>query len=82
MFEFDDLCSISESFVAFPTKASKFTSMSDECHMIDVVDSLVWEAISNHQSDDPLKHCILNDSSAKDTNPEVAMCAQLLEASP
>jgi len=56
-------------------KASKFPSIFDECHMIDVVDGLVWETISNHESNDPLKHCL-------DANPEIAMCAQFLEASP
>ena len=39
-------------------KASKFPSISDECHMIDVVDSLVREAISNIEYDEPLEHCI------------------------
>jgi len=56
-------------------KASKFPSISDECHIVDVVDGLVWETISNHESDDLLQHCILKDSYTKDTNPEVAMCA-------
>jgi len=28
-------------------KASKFSSISSECHRIDVVDSLVWVTISN-----------------------------------
>ena len=63
-------------------KASRFPSISDECHMIDVVDGLVWKTISNHESDDPLAHCMLTDRSTKGVSPEVAMCAQLLEASP
>jgi len=62
-------------------KASKSPFISDEYHMIDVVDSLVWEAISNYEFDNPLEHCMLNDSSTKDANPEVTMCAQFLEAS-
>ena len=47
-------------------KAFKFSSISDECHMIDAVDSLVWETISNLESDDPLEYCMLNDSSTKE----------------
>ena len=50
--------------------------------MIDVVNSLVREIFLNHESDDPLEHCMVNDSSTKDANPEVAMCAQFLEVSP
>jgi len=50
--------------------------------MIDVVDGFVRETISNHESDDPLQHCMLNDNSTKDANPEEAICAQFLEASP
>jgi len=63
-------------------KASKFPSISDECHVIDEVDILVWATISNHESNDPLKHCMLNDRSTKDANLEVAMCAHFWEASP
>ena len=60
-------------------KASRFPSIFDEWHMID---DLVWETISNHESDDPLQYCMLNDSSTKDANIEVEMCAQFLEATP
>jgi len=63
-------------------KASRFPSISDECHMIDVVIGLVWETISNYESDGPLEHYMLNDSFTKDANPEVAVCAQFSEASP
>ena len=63
-------------------KAFKFPSISDECQMIDVVDSLVRETISNRESSDPLERYILNDSSTKDANPELAMFSQFLEASP
>ena len=63
-------------------KASKLPSIFEKYHMIDVVDSLEWEAISNLESDDPLKYCMLNDSTTSDENPEVEMCAQFLEASP
>ena len=63
-------------------KASKFRSISDECNKIDVVDGLIWETTSNIDSNDPLEHLILNDSTAKDENSKVAICAQLLEASP
>jgi len=63
-------------------KASRFPSISDECQMIDAVNGLVRETISNHESDDPLQYCMLNDSSTKDANIEVEMCAQFLEATP
>ena len=56
-------------------KASKFHSISDGCNMIDVVDSLTQETLSNLDSNDPRKHFMLNDSTTKDVNPEVAMCA-------
>jgi len=36
----------------------------------------------NLDSNDLLEHLMLNDSTTKDENPKVAMCAQLLEASP
>jgi len=36
------------------SEASKFPSISYECHMTDVVDGLAWATISNHESDDPL----------------------------
>jgi len=61
-------------------KDSKFPSISDECYKIDVVDGLIRETISNLNSNDPLKHLLLNDSTTKDENPNVAMCAQILEA--
>jgi len=38
--------------------------------------------MSNPGSNDPLENLMLNDSTTKDESPEVAMCAQLLEASP
>jgi len=41
-----------------------------------MIDCLVWETITNHISNDPLEHCMLNDSVASDEKPEVAMCAQ------
>ena len=63
-------------------KASKFPSISDECNMIDVVDGLIRETVSNVVSNDSLEHVLLHDSTTKDENPEVAMCAQYLEASP
>ena len=63
-------------------KASKFPSISDECHMIDVVDGLIRETVSNVVSKDSLEHFLLNDGIAKDENPEVAMSAQYLEAPP
>jgi len=63
-------------------KASKFSSISDECHRIDVIDSLVWETMSDPDSNDPFEQCLLHDSSVKDENFELAMCAQFLEASP
>ena len=63
-------------------KASKFPSIFDECNKIDVVDGLIWETVSNLNSNDPLEHLMFNDSTTEDENPEVAMCAQLLEASP
>jgi len=62
-------------------KASKFPSISYECNMIDVVDGLMRETVSNVFSNDSLEHLLLNDSTTEDENPEVAMCAQYLEAS-
>jgi len=38
--------------------------------------------MSNLDSNNPLEHLMLNDSITENENPEVAMCAQLLEASP
>jgi len=63
-------------------KASKFHSISDECNMIDVVDGLIRKTVSNVVSNDSLEHLLLHDSTTKDENLEVAMCAQYLEASP
>jgi len=47
-----------------------------------VVDGLIWETVSNLNSNDPFEQLMLNDSTTKDENPKVAICAQLLEASP
>jgi len=63
-------------------KAAKFPSISDECNKIDVVDSLIRETASNINSNFPLEHLMLNNSSTENENPEVAECAKLLEASP
>ena len=46
-------------------KASKFPSISDQRHR-----NLGWEIITNHVSNDPLKHCMLNYSTTSDKNPE------------
>ena len=62
-------------------KASKFPSISSECHRINVIDTLVWKIVTNYDSNDPLKHCILNDRTTKEENFEVPMCAQFLKAS-
>jgi len=61
-------------------KTYKFPSISYECHMIDVVDGLIWDTVSNVVSYDSLEHLLLNNSTTKDKNPEVAMCAQYLES--
>jgi len=37
-------------------KASKFPLTSDECHMINAVDDLIWETVSNLDSNDPFEH--------------------------
>jgi len=63
-------------------KSAKLPSISDECNKIDVVDGLIWETVSNLDSNDPLEHLMLNNDTTKDENPKVAECAQLLEASP
>ena len=63
-------------------KASKFPSISDECHIIDVIYGLIRETVSNVDSNDSLDHLLLNDSTTKDENSKVAMCTQYLEASP
>ena len=47
-----------------------------------MVDGLMRETISNVVSNDSLENLMLNDSTTKDENPEVAMCTQLLKASP
>jgi len=63
-------------------KAAKFPSISDECNKIDVVYSLIRETVSNLDSNNPLKHLMLNNSTTKDEHLGVGECAQLLEASP
>jgi len=63
-------------------KAAKFPFNSDECNKIDVVNGLIWETMSNLDSNNPLNHLMLNDDTTKDENREVSMCAQILEASP
>jgi len=50
--------------------------------MIDVVSDLIQKTVSNVVFNNTLKHLLLNDSTIKDENPKVAMCAQYLEASP
>ena len=56
-------------------KASKFPSISNECNMINAVDGLIRETVSNVVSNDCLEHVLLNDSTTKDENRKVAMCA-------
>jgi len=56
-------------------KAFEFPFIFYECHMIDVVDGLIWETVSNVVSNDSLQHLMLNDSITKDENPEVAISA-------
>ena len=63
-------------------KATKFPSIYDECNKIDVVDGLIPNTISNLDSNDPLAHLMLSNSTSKDENLDVAECAQLLEVSP
>jgi len=63
-------------------KAAKFSSISNECNKIDVVDGLIRKTTSNINSNDPLEHLMLNNSTTKDENPKVAECDKLLEASP
>jgi len=46
------------------------------------MDSLVQKTFSSNDFHDPLERCLLNDGTTWDENPEVAMCAQFLEASP
>ena len=62
-------------------KAAKFPTVSDECNKVDVIDGLIQETVSNLDSEDPLEHLMLNNSTISDDNPKVADCAQLLEAS-
>jgi len=62
-------------------KTSKFPSISVRCCMIDVVDALTRETMSNLNSNDYLEHLMLNDSTTKDENPKVTLCAQYLEDS-
>jgi len=50
--------------------------------MIDVVDGLIQEFVSNVDSNDSIEHLMLNDNTTKDENPKVATCAQFLKASP
>jgi len=45
-------------------------------------DGLIRETLSNVVSNDSLEYLLLNDSITEDENPEIAMCAQYLEASP
>jgi len=63
-------------------KTSKFPPISDECNMIDLVDGLIRETVSNVVSNDSVEHLLLHDSTTKDENLEVTMCTQYLEASP
>ena len=63
-------------------KAAKFPFISSECNNIDVVDGLIWETMSNLDSNDLLTHLMLNNSTSKDENLNVAKCAQLLKVSP
>jgi len=63
-------------------KASKFPFISDECNMIDVVDGLIWETISNVVSNNSCEHFLLNESTTEDENLEVVTFTEYLEASP
>jgi len=63
-------------------RAAKFPSISNECNKINMVDSLIRETASNIDSNDPLEHLMLNNSTTEDENSKVTECAQLLEASP
>jgi len=47
-----------------------------------VVDRLIQEIAYNIDSNDPLKHLMLNNSTTGDENPEVAEFAKLFETSP
>ena len=47
-----------------------------------MVDDLMQGTVLNLDSNDPLEHLMLNNSTTTDENPEVAEHAQLLEASP
>jgi len=48
---------------------SKFPSISDECHMTNVVNGLIRKTVSNVVSNDSLEHLLLNDSTTEDENP-------------
>ena len=61
-------------------KASKFPSISDKCHRLNVIDNLVRQEVTKHVSSDPLNRFMLNDSKSKDENPKVSMCAYFLES--
>ena len=56
-------------------KAAKFPPIYDECNKIDVVDNLLQETTSNINSNDPVEHLMLNNSTIEDENPKVAECA-------
>jgi len=56
-------------------KAAKFPSISNEYNKIDVVDGLIRETTSNLDSNDPLEHLMLNNSTSEDENPSVSKCA-------
>jgi len=53
-------------------KAAKFSFISDEYNKIDVVNGLIQETMSNINSNDPIEQLMLNNSTTKDKNPEVA----------
>ena len=50
-------------------KTFKFPSISDECHMTNVVNGLIRKTVSNVVSNDSLEHLLLNDSTTEDENP-------------
>jgi len=55
-------------------KAAKFPSISDQCNKIDVVNGLIWETMFNLDSNEPLTHLMLNNSTTKYQNPKVSEC--------
>jgi len=63
-------------------KISKFPSIFDECHRIDLIGNLVIEEVTNQVSSDLLEHCVLYSGTTKDENSKVEMHPQFLEASP